>query len=448
MSFRGVNGSAAAAALIIGILLGSLAGVITSISPSDDGLATSETPEASTEQQTDQASSRPLETPGDVAQPASTQPATSTTEPPPTTQPEPVELDTVAVANLQSRVLGAEAVGCGGAMHFTTFTTAQGNLVPADVGSHSWLITHFDGQTGAEYSQSPFRPMRSVNGEFGYSDSLGPAPLTPATYDAVVGQDVAVLGFDYQVLEVKTITGTVTNVSPNTLTVQFDRTLPLSAIGAPVVGGTGELLGAIGRNNAVIRLDGLAPGSQAPDADCRNATHQLLPSQYARAISNKTQEILLAQYFVDVLAGEDWDIARSMDVERRTASDAQWRDGWGLLQQGWLVPLYDTAPPGRWRFGYHTFEGRMDFLPSGKTRDNDLYPGFSNVNRLFCITWDINTSAGTVNQGVDVSNRRPQSSEVFDAPASSRRIWTRVDQSHPVGTVDTNELVIDFQQQC
>ena len=154
---------------------------------------------------------------------------------------------------------------------------------------------------------------------------------------------------------------------------------------------------------------------------------------------------MAAQLFVDSLAIGDWTTTRNIDTQRGGWSDTQWNEGFGALNQAWLVPLFETSP-GRWRFGYHTFEARDDFLPSGAVRDSGLFIGQPNVNRLFCVTWDV-TTRPSVNQG-NGTNNRPQPSEVFDAPESSRLIWTRVDASDSFGLVDTNAVVGDLRGLC
>lgn len=449
-----MNGGSVAIAVLIGLLSGALAGFVTA--PDSDEQSSQVESDSQTETTTTessgsavaQESAQPVEV---EERPGVSQEQTRSVDEDEIAPPEPARpLDLVAVGELRSRVVAGEGLGCGGAVLFTGFAGDGGGVVPATVAQHGWLVTYFDGETTAELAQESFvnLPAGVGLGEFASVSNLPVAVIPSASYDVRSGLEVAALGFDASANRVVIITGQVTATSPSLLDVRFVQPLPLGFLGAPVLAGSGELIGAIGRNDSVVPTSALSEAGPTPSKDCRTASHDLGSDDYFSAISQEARQVLMAQLFVDTLAVEDWDLARAIDVERGSAPDSQWRDGWGPLERGWVIPLYSLNSTGRWRFGYHTYEARMDYLPSGKSRDAGLFSGSADVNRLFCVTWDVNASAQTVNQGVDVSNRRPQSSEVFDASEANRLQWTRVDDNDPLGLVDTNTLVEEFSRLC
>ncbi len=350
----------------------------------------------------------PLSTSTTTTSTTSTTTTTTTTLPPP---------DPAAVlAEVAPAVVRVEGVGCRTGVIATGAAVGDGATVltaPAVAARAGRLLVAL-GTAGSVRAAS----VGLARGEAAAVVTIdGRAPATlPALGERPGNDDLVVLaGF---VLgdgsEVAVVEGKVSSTDGSGFSVDVGRELALAAVGSPVLGADGLLVGIVSEVRGPVAEArhagaGLESGVAIEPA-CDDPPGNVAPEAWRTMADPADQALLLAQHLASAFAAGDWDLARRLEPARADFTDAQFEEGWGTLDVSTLVPLRVSDRGGlryRWRLGlvaHETVAGQR-------------------VTKLFCVTWDSDVDRGTVVEtGLDGRNGRQESSQ-YDSRLDDRTGW-------------------------
>lgn len=300
------------------------------------------------------------------------------------TAPAPLELSDLR-AQVADETYRVSYFGCGRGGMATASITPDGQLVTGpDVAAAGWLVevrSFADGEPVlvAVVGRTPegLALLSPVDGLL-----EAPAQADPVAID----QPVAVFGLTRPDSIFPAEAATVTAIDGNVVTIRTDMRLAPTIVGGAVYDGAAGLVGTVVAVDGTELTVSTVPSVEAAFVETCGSFESATDGSTLLG-GAELRSHALAQELAAALAAGDWPRVRELEPDKADLGDAELEQGFGPLVRSTLVPVgFSGTDPYRLRMLLVAHE------------ESDSGP----VTRPFCVTWDVDLMAGTIDQtGLD-----------------------------------------------